>query len=62
MENRLSVEEAAVIMGASAQYVREACKQQLYSWGRAVKMPGGRYSYYINRNLFSKEFPNCPEN
>lgn len=58
---KLSVKEAAAYMGASEQYVREACKQQLYSWGRAARMPGGHFSYHINRKLFSKEFPECPE-
>lgn len=62
MTSRLSVAEAAIYMDASQQYVREACKQQLYPWGRAAKMPGGRYSYHINRILFAKDYPKCPAN
>lgn len=43
----ITVEEAAKIMGKPPQFVREALKQQRLPIGVAVRMPGGRWSYYI---------------
>lgn len=44
---RLTVEEAAVILGATPAYVREAMKQNQLPIGIACRMPGGRWSFKI---------------
>lgn len=56
MNRNISVEEAARIMGASAQFVRMGLRDQRFPFGYAVKMPGGRWSYYINEKKFREEF------
>lgn len=53
---KMTVEEAAKLMGASAQFVRMALRDRRFEWGTAVKMPGGRWSYYINEKKFREEF------
>ena len=45
---RISVEEAGRIMGVTAQFVRVTLQQDKVDWGYAVRMSGGRYTYYIN--------------
>ena len=45
---RISVEEAGRIMGVTAQFVRVTLQQEKVDWGYAVRMPGGRYTYYVN--------------
>lgn len=45
---KISVQQAARMMGKSDLYVREAIKRELFDWGYTIKMPGSsRYSYYI---------------
>lgn len=53
-ENRLTVEEAAEIMGASPQFVRIGLRQGIFPWGYAVKI-SRRWTYYINRGKFLSE-------
>lgn len=45
---RINVEEAAVMMEATPQFVRRMIQQEKVDWGVAVKMSGGRYTYYVS--------------
>lgn len=56
MNKKLTVIDAARIMGASPQFVRMGLRDRRFSFGYAVKMPGGRWSYYINEKKFREEF------
>ena len=47
------VAEAARIMDKSQQFIRVALQRQLVPFGFAVRMPGGKWSYYISpRKLY----------
>lgn len=50
---KLTVEQAAAIMGVTAQHLRIGLQQQRYPFGAAVKMER-RWSYYINSARFEK--------
>ena len=52
--NKMSVAEAAKKINATEQFVREALKANLFPWGVAVKMPGGRFSYWISEEKLDK--------
>lgn len=54
-ENRIMVEEAAVIMGVSPQFIRIGLQRGIFPWGYALKMGPRRYTYFINRVMFMKE-------
>ncbi len=55
MSNRLSVEEAAKLMGASPQFVRNGLRQGAFPFGWAFLTPGGKtWSYYISRKKFEE--------
>lgn len=45
---RINVEEAAVLMEATPQFVRRMIQQEKVDWGVAVRMSGGRYTYYVS--------------
>ena len=47
---RLSVDEAAKIMGVSKPYIRIGLQRGLLPFGTAVKMTGNRYTYFISKN------------
>jgi excisionase family DNA binding protein len=49
---RLSVDEAAKIMGVSKPYIRIGLQRGLLPFGTAVKMTGNRYTYFISKNRF----------
>lgn len=49
---RLSVDEAAKIMGVSKPYIRVGLQRGLLPFGTAVKMTGNRYTYFISKNRF----------
>ena len=53
-ENRLTVEEAAEIMGASPQFIRIGLQQAIFPWGYAVRI-SRRWTYYINKAKFLSE-------
>lgn len=46
---RISVEEAAKMMGLGAQNVRLTLQQEKVDWGYAIRQSGGRYTYYVNK-------------
>lgn len=49
--NRLTVKEAAVLMGVSEQFIRIGLQQSKLPFGVAVKT-SSRWSYYINTTQF----------
>jgi excisionase family DNA binding protein len=49
---RLTVDEAAKIMGVSKPYIRVGLQRGLLPFGTAVKMTGNRYTYFISKNRF----------
>jgi len=52
MRDRISVDEAARQMGVTPQFLRLGLRAGRFPFGAAVQMPGGRWSYYINRVRF----------
>jgi hypothetical protein len=62
---RLSVEEAAKLLGANAQFIRLGLQQNKFPWGYAVKT-SSKYTYFIMRNKFEEytgiKINNEPEN
>ena len=53
-ENKLTIEEVAELMNVSKQFVRVAIQQGLFPWGTAVRVSGGRYTYFISRQKFTE--------
>lgn len=51
--NRLSVEEAAKLLGANAQFIRIGLQQGVFPWGYAVKT-SSHYTYFIITNKFEE--------
>lgn len=51
---RVSVEKAARIMGVTPMFLRMGLRHDRFPFGTAVKMPGGRWSYYINPVRFER--------
>jgi hypothetical protein len=51
---RLTVEEAAKLLGANAQFVRTGLQQSVFPWGYAVKT-SSHYTYFI----LTKKFEEC---
>ena len=49
---KITVKEAAKIMGKSNQFVRMGLQQKTLSFGAAVKMSGEKFSYYISPKKF----------
>lgn len=50
----IKVEEAAKLMGKSANYVRLAMQKGMLPIGIAKQSPQGKYSYYISPKLFEE--------
>lgn len=48
--NKITVPEAAAIMGVTPQFLRLALQQGRFTFGTAVKFK--RWSYYINEKKF----------
>lgn len=51
---RLTVDEAARIMGVTPMFLRIGLRLGRFPFGTAVQMPGGRWSYYINPVRFER--------
>jgi len=49
--NKLTIKEAAAIMGVTPQFLRMGLRQQRFPFGVAVKMER-RWAYYINAAKF----------
>jgi len=54
MRGRISVDEAARRMGVTPQFLRLGLRAGKFTFGTAVQMPGGRWSYYINATRFER--------
>lgn len=52
MSNRLTIKQAASLMGVSEQFVRIALQRGILPWGYAVQMSGRRYTYFISKEKF----------
>ena len=46
---RLSTAQAAEMMEVTPQFIRVTLQNEKVDWGYAVRMSGGRYTYYINK-------------
>ena len=51
---KISVAEAARIMGVTPMFLRMGLRLGRFPFGTAVQMPGGRWSYYINAERFRR--------
>lgn len=51
----MSPTEAARLLGKGVPFVYEGLKDRRFTWGYAVKMPGGQWSYWISRKRFFEE-------
>lgn len=51
---KMTVEEAARIMGVSPPTVRSGLKDRVFPWGYAIETESGAWVYWINRNKFFK--------
>ncbi|MCH5299019.1 MAG: helix-turn-helix transcriptional regulator [Ruminococcus sp.] len=51
---RITVQEAAELMGKSPQFVRVAMQHNALPIGTAVKISGSKYTYYISPKLFTE--------
>ena len=49
---KISVEEAARIMGVTPKFLRMGLRLGRFPFGTAIQTPGGRWSYYINAERF----------
>lgn len=50
MPNKMTVQEAAKIMGVTPRFLQLALQQEKFPFGIGVKM--GKWSYYINTRRF----------
>ena len=52
--NKLTIEEAANLMGVSRQFIRVGLQRGIFTWGYAVQISKNRYTYFISRQKFSE--------
>ena len=52
--NNMPVEEAARLMGVSAQYIRVGLQRGILPFGCAVQVSSQRYTYFISRQKFAE--------
>ena len=50
----MKVKEAAQLLGKTEQFIRIGLQQGALPFGAAVKMKGGRYSYYISEKKLNE--------
>lgn len=53
MENRLSIDQTASLMGASKQFIRIGLQQGTFPWGYAVKT-SSQWTYFISKQKFTE--------
>ena len=53
-ENRLTIKDAAKLMGVSEQFVRIALQRGILPWGYAVQITGKKYTYFISKEKFTE--------
>lgn len=51
---RLSVEQAAKLLGMNHETVRKGLRQGVFPWGYAIHTSEGRWSYFINAKKFAE--------
>ncbi|NFO89187.1 hypothetical protein FDC58_12585 [Clostridium botulinum] len=51
MEKKISIKDAAEIMGKSQQFVRVGLQREILPFGKAIKM-SSVWTYYISPKLF----------
>ena len=55
MENKITVKEAARLMGTSEMFIRIGLQRNILPFGIAIKMPKRtKYTYYISKKQFYK--------
>ena len=55
MENKITVKEAARLMGTSEMFIRIGLQRNILPVGVAMKMPNStKYTYYISKKQFYK--------
>lgn len=54
MENRLTVKQAAALMGVSEQFIRVGLQQKVLTFGCAIKNKS-KWSYFISAQKFAQE-------
>lgn len=51
---RLSVDQAARLLGMNHETVRKGLRQGVFPWGYAIHTSEGRWSYFINAKKFAE--------
>lgn len=51
-ENKLTIAEAAELMGVSQQFIRVGLQKRIFPWGYAVQISAKRYTYFISKQKF----------
>lgn len=51
---KMTIKEAAKLMGTSEQFIRIGLQRGAFPWGHAVQMTKKRYTYYIYREQLLK--------
>jgi DNA-binding XRE family transcriptional regulator len=51
---RLSVDQAAKLLGMNHETVRKGLRQGVFPWGYAIHTSEGRWSYFINAKKFAE--------
>ncbi len=54
MNRKITVQQAADLMGVSPQFIRVALQQKELPFGAAVKVGKERYTYYISPKKFTE--------
>lgn len=54
MEYRISVAEAAELMGVSQQFIRVGLQKKELPFGTAVQITRKKYTYFISRSQFNE--------
>ena len=52
--SRMTIAECARLMNVSEQFVRVGLQKEVLPFGYAVKISGGRWTYYISRQKFEE--------
>ena len=51
---KMTVEEAAVLMGVSKQFIRIGLQTGKLPFGSAIRISGKKYTYYISPSKFTE--------
>lgn len=54
MENRLSINKAAELMGVSPQFIRVGLQKEKLPFGYAIRMSNKKYTYFISKQKFTE--------